>query len=464
MANGGFFLFLWYRKSNYIPYMRHCYSINRSHIECIQSVRRKTKLSRQRRNPLKVISDIINLVLYTGLILVIAVFVGGYALDSFYGSSSSLPSGEKIEQNGSTSQISPTYASICDEAWETDLYNSTKSTMETDTVSNPDDYSTWVQMPRSVIDAGKSMDMDELVRVWQYAIYDNPDLSIYATGGESSFLHSSGTSYAIDTPATKEEGTQEIQSKLDAAKSKAGEIADEAWDAAGGDTTEYIRRIYFWLVSNDTYDENPTSIHCNDLYGSIIEGRTQCYGFSNAIKYMCDMRNIPNFIASGRIPAGTAHAWNVIWSGEKWLVCDCTNGTAAYHESMEGMTLEQIQQNQRRSSELFAACLIDQGEFLKEVTMDEDSRGVEQKYESALKSRQWPDTVEDADPESSNANGLDTPIGNSGASSTGATNTGKDTIDLWGIIEGFKDAVAAPIRQSLHGIGTAMSLMDTISR
>ena len=46
MANGGFFLFLWYRKSNYIPYMRHCYSINRSHIECIQSVRRKTKLSR----------------------------------------------------------------------------------------------------------------------------------------------------------------------------------------------------------------------------------------------------------------------------------------------------------------------------------------------------------------------------------------------------------------------------------
>ena len=126
--------------------------------------------------------------------------------------------------------------------------------------------------------------------------------------------------------------------------------------------------------------------------------------------------------------------------------------------------MEQIQQNQHRSSELFAACLIDQGEFLKEVTMDEDSRGVEQKYESALKSRQWPDTVEDADPESSNANGLDTPIGNSGASSTGATNTGKDTIDLWGIIEGLKDAVAAPIRQSLHGIGTAMSLMDTISR
>ena len=62
-------------------------------------------MSRQRRNPLKVISDIITLVLYTGLILVIAVFVGGYALDSFYGNSSSLPSGEKIEQNGSASQI-----------------------------------------------------------------------------------------------------------------------------------------------------------------------------------------------------------------------------------------------------------------------------------------------------------------------------------------------------------------------
>lgn len=426
--------------------------------------RRKPKLSRKRRNPLKVISDIITLVLYTGLIIVIAVFVGGYALDSFYGSSSSLPSGEKIEQNGSTSQISPTYASICDEAWETDLYNSTKSTMDEDIVSNPDDYSTWVQMPRSVIDAGKSMDMDELVRVWQYAIYDNPDLSIYATGGESSFLHSSGTSYAIDTPATNKEGTQEIQSKLGAAKSKADEIADEAWDAAGGDTTEYIRRIYFWLVSNDTYDENPTSIHGNDLYGAIIEGRTQCYGFSNAIKYMCDMRNIPNFIASGRIPAGTAHAWNVIWSGEKWLVCDCTNGTAAYHESMEGMTLDQIQQNQRRSSELFAACLMDQGEFLKEVTMDEDSRGVESKYESALKSRQWPDTVEDAAPEASNANAPDTPIGNSGASATDTATAGKDTIDLRGIIEGFKDAVATPIRQSLHGMGTAMSLMDTISR
>ena len=176
------------------------------------------------------------------------------------------------------------------------------------------------------------------------------------------------------------------------------------------------------------------------------------------------MKNIPNFIASGRIPVGTAHAWNVIWSGEKWLVCDCTNGTAAYHESMEGMTLEQIQQNQRRSSDLFAACLMDQGEFLKEVTMDEDSRGVENKYESALKSRQWPDTVEDAASESSNVNGSDTPVDNSGASSTDTATAGKDTIDIWGIIEGLKDAVAAPIRQSLHGMGTAMSLMDTISR
>lgn len=426
--------------------------------------RRKPKLSRQRRNPLKVISDIITLVLYTGLILVIAVFVGGYALDSFYGNSSSLPSGEKIEQNGSSSQISPTYASICDEQWETDLYNSTKSTMASDTISNPDDYATWVQMPRSVIDAGKSMDMDSLVRVWQYAIYDNPDLSIYATGGESSFIHSSGTSYAIDTPATNEEGAGEIQSKLDAAKSRADEIADEAWDAAGGDTTEYIRRIYFWLVSNDIYDENPTSIHCNDLYGSIVEGKTQCYGFSNAIKYMCDMRGIPNFIASGRIPAGTAHAWNVIWSGEKWLVCDCTNGTAAYHESMEGMTLDQIQQSQRRSSELFAACLMDQGEFLEEVAMDDDSRGVETKYESALKSRQWPDTSENAEIESSNANDPDASTGDSGTSATDSAGAGKDTIDIWGIIEGLKDAVAAPIRQSLHGMGTAMSLMDTISQ
>ena len=421
-------------------------------------------MSRQRRNPLKVISDIITLVLYTGLILVIAVFVGGYALDSFYGNSSSLPSGEKIEQSGSSSQISPTYASICDEQWEADLYNSTKSTMSSGIISNPDDYSTWVQMPRSVIDSGKSMDMDELVRVWQYAIYDNPDLSIYATGGESSFIHSSGTSYAIDTPATNEEGAGEIQSKLDTAKSRADEIADGAWDAAGGDTTEYIRRIYFWLVSNDIYDENPTSIHCNDLYGSIIEGKTQCYGFSNAIKYMCDMRGIPNFIASGRIPSGTAHAWNVIWSGEKWLVCDCTNGTAAYHESMEGMTLDQIQQSQRRSSELFAACLMDQGEFLEEVAMDDDSRGVETKYESTLKSRQWPDTSENAEIESSNANGPDASTGDSGASATDSAGAGKDTIDIWGIIEGFKDAVAAPIRQSLHGMGTAMSLMDMINQ
>lgn len=421
-------------------------------------------MSRKRRNPLKVISDIITLVLYTGLILVIAVFVGGYALDSFYGNSSSLPSGEKIEQNGSSSQISPTYASICDEQWETDLYNSTKSTMSSGIISNPDDYSTWVQMPRSVIDSGKSMDMDELVRVWQYAIYDNPDLSIYATGGESSFIHSSGTSYAIDTPATNGEGSQEVESKLEAAKSRADEIADEAWNAAGGDTTEYIRQIYFWLISNDTYDENPTSVHCNDLYGSVIEGRTQCYGFSNAIKYMCDMRNIPNFIATGRIPSGTAHAWNVIWSGEKWLVCDCTNGTAAYHESMEGMTLDRIQQNQHMSSELFAACLMDQDEFLQEVTMDDDSRSVETKYENVLKSRQWPDTSENAEIESSNANDPDASTGDSGVSATDSAGAGKDTIDIWGIIEGLKEAVAAPIRQSLHGMGTAMSLMDTINR
>lgn len=430
-------------------------------------------MHRKGRNPLKVISSIITFILYSALILIIVVFVSGYALDSFYdkrtaspsdNDSVSLPSGEKVE-NGTSQSISPTYLSIASNQWETDLYNSTKTTMSNTIISNPDDYATWIQMPRSVIDANKAMDMNELVRVWQYAIYDDPKLSIYATGGDSSFIHSNGTSYALDTSATTQEGAQLIKEKADSAVNKANEIAEQAWSDSNGDTTAYIQNLYFWLSSNDLYYSKPTSIHYNDLYGAVLEGKTQCYGFSNAMKYMCDLHGIPNFIASGKIPSGTAHAWNVIWSGEKWLVCDCTNGTSKYHGYMEGMTLEQIQQNQRYSSMLFASCLMTQDEFLKDVTMDDDSYKVEKAYEQNLKQAQWPN-------QSSNSNG-------SGANSTdsmnGVTNSdngnsssgviGNDKIkDIQEIISNVIDTIATPLKKSLHGMSTTMSFMNVPSQ
>lgn len=430
-----------------------------------------------KRKPLKVLSDILTFILYAGLILVISVFLGGYALDSFFGdsSSSSLPSGERIEQNASSQQIAPTYAAIATQQWESDLYNSTKSTMSNYTISDPNDYATWVQMPRSVIDANKAMDMDELVRVWQYAIYDYPELSIYATGGESSLIHSSGSSYALDTPATTKEGAAEIKTKTTAAINKAKEVDSEAWNAANGDTTAYIQRVYFWLVSNNVYDEDSNlSVHYNDMYGAFLEGKTQCYGFSNALKYLCDMHDIPNFIASGHIPDGTAHAWNVIWSGEKWLVCDCTSGTATYHESMNGQTFEQVQQNSRYSSALFTACLMNQDEFLKDVKMDNDSYKVEKAYEKNLKSQQWPSSnvnknnvnansnaitifgdADSTDNQQSNGNG-DSDISNTSDS----TSNGITINNIQNVIKNIIDTISTSIKKSLHGMNTAMSFMN----
>lgn len=423
------------------------------------------------RKPLKILSDILTFILYAGLILIISVFVGGYAIDSFYGTvskSSSLPSGEKIESDVSSTQVKPTYLSIVAQSWENDLYNSTKSTMMNNVISNPDDYSTWIQMPRSVIDSNKAMDMDDLVRVWQYAIYDNPELSIYATGGSSSLIHSSGTSYALDTPATTQEGSDEIKAKCTVALNKAREIGNELWQASGENTTAFIQRAFFWLSSNDTYDENPLSIHYNDLYGALMNGKTQCYGFSNALKYLCDMHGIPNFIASGHIPDGTAHAWNVIWSGEKWLVCDCTSGTATYHDSMEGMSFEQVQQNQHNSSALFTACLIDQDEFLENVTMDDDSLKVEKAYESALSNKQWPKnnangSNEPAEFEDCNSNDTaNTNNVNSDNSDSSDDNTDNGKIDIKNAIKNVIDTLTAPIKKSVHGMNTAMSFMNMI--
>lgn len=166
----------------------------------------------------------------------------------------------------------------------------------------------------------EDLDMDML----NYACYDNPLYSMYRTGADNGVGMSVNTETGdvrIFSNATEQgDDFNAMYNEVDAI---ATNIVNQALAEADGSTAVYIQSLLQQLADSIEYSNDPSSAHTNDIYGALVNRSSRCYGYASAMKYMLDMQEIPNFIATGEM-GGDRHAWNMVDMGGTWVVVDAT--------------------------------------------------------------------------------------------------------------------------------------------
>ena len=98
----------------------------------------------------------------------------------------------------------------------------------------------------------------------------------------------------------------------------AGKTGDAAYEA-----------IFNWIVANVEFVYNSWELESNDPYDVFTDKRAVCQGFCNLLKTMCLTQDMPCLSVNGYMYPNTefpmGHAWNYVWTGERWIVSDATN-------------------------------------------------------------------------------------------------------------------------------------------
>ena len=157
-----------------------------------------------------------------------------------------------------------------------------------------------------------------------YACYDNPMFTLYRTGADSGvsiLFDSANGDFRISSDAM--ENGDDFLAMYDQVDAAARNIANIAYSEADGSTGKFIESVTRQLAENITYSPDHESAHANDIYGALINGDSRCYGYAASMKYILDMQEIPNFIATGTVD-DIRHAWNMVKLDETWYVVDAT--------------------------------------------------------------------------------------------------------------------------------------------
>lgn len=104
--------------------------------------------------------------------------------------------------------------------------------------------------------------------------------------------------------------------------------ADEIISGISSDMTQWdrIKYIHDYIINNCDYDLDAP--HPNSAYGTLVDGRATCEGYSKAFAYMCNKTGIECILITGS--AGGAdgeesnHMWNMVKCDDKWYHIDVT--------------------------------------------------------------------------------------------------------------------------------------------
>lgn len=407
--------------------------------------------------PLRVAGHVIRLAL--AIVLLVSI---GYVSDSYLdwqdASTIRMPvtqgqgtneSAEDASGNGTSSQEGDSqpisYALILDGS-RLAFYQSVTSVMSEGRISDPDDMSTWVPLPRDA-----NIEMSDMATLWQLAVDDAPTLSVYATGGDSSYVRATPTAYCLDTPATRDEGAATISQLTRQSVEKADAVVRQARQDAGDDAERYVRSAFFQISRGATYTYDTAPAHYNDMVGSLVDGKSQCYGFSLAMKYALDKAGIPNFVGTGTAK-GVAHAWNVVRLDGRWLVCDLTSGSATYHQpTLESLSMEDIEAVPPYADAMWSHCLMPQSSYLSgsdDVSMDDNGYALEKAVETREATRNGIPEANDENHPANSETATNAEDGNAGTSSSdgnGESDAGESTGG-----KGFPAALMEDIRGDLE--------------
>lgn len=220
-----------------------------------------------------------------------------------------------------------------------------------------------------------SMDPTEISSWTEYATLDNPIFSLYRTG-ETLFVYTNASSrrFAICREDFVQDSPEIVAQKYQECRDEAKKIFQEAKKVSGEDIESYIRYIYMYLSENTTYSDGiDDTRNSNDIYGSLIEKESKCYGSSCAMKYLLDLFGVDNFVATGEVKDRGGHAWNCIFYDGEWKVCDVTTG-------------QYIVEGGYPRSDLMSTCLIEQKKYLDKnnVVISDESYQIEENFEKEI--------------------------------------------------------------------------------
>ena len=163
----------------------------------------------------------------------------------------------------------------------------------------------------------------ETTRTCNAVVCDNPDIFWCAQNGVKYAENRSGVCMLkFAYTCSPEEAT-----------AKAASFEEKTRDAlstiGGENTTAKAKAIAQYVTDNTDYVDGDLA---HSIEGVIGEGQAVCSGYSNAVKYMCDLEGIPCVYVHGYIGADpfSNHAWNEIHADGAVYSVDAT-----WHESTD---------------------------------------------------------------------------------------------------------------------------------
>ena len=127
---------------------------------------------------------------------------------------------------------------------------------------------------------------------------------------------------------TKEENIEDNVNKL---INRKDEILNSCKDE---NNYKYIKNIHDYLVSNISYVTDCEHIH--DMFGSLINGKSVCDGYSLAFKYLLNEAGFNCIVVEGKGLEDNGlvdHGWNYIELNGKWYLVDVTWDDTVYADS-----------------------------------------------------------------------------------------------------------------------------------
>ena len=181
------------------------------------------------------------------------------------------------------------------------------------------------QMYTDYIDA-HSQTTTALYSILRTVICADPTASIYYSHGTTLRIATQGSRFR---PVTAVSDGVDVNARISQAKTKASSISKTATAKASTQRKNrsfadyrYMRSAYQTLAKRLTYSTSSSTN--NDMYGALVENRSQCWGMALAYSYVLDLRSIPNLVGTGTMGDMGEHAFTLVRYQSKWYVCDLT--------------------------------------------------------------------------------------------------------------------------------------------
>ena len=187
------------------------------------------------------------------------------------------------------------------------------------------------------IDINASNGSDSFQNAWDAISLDKPEIFYIDTNNLilesrtfSNLLGQTSYHYALkpnDDSSTYLYKTWATKSDVDEAINQVDSISNQIVSNATGSRYNKIKYIHDYIVANTSYSNSDDNVA--NIYGTLINQKALCEGYSLTFKYLLDKLNIPNVVVygSGLKNDGSTeeHSWNYVqMENGNWYAVDCT--------------------------------------------------------------------------------------------------------------------------------------------